>query len=136
MKWIKERDDLIAQTKAFVQSVTGRRPEVAAQPLPVEPLRTEYPVFTANPLSTAAPSEPPVLFEPTEKGERTDLPPMLEVPAARILPQSDVRNEIQNRVAAFQAHQHRFHREREAYFKSVLSKVRAAIESGPGAPSA
>jgi hypothetical protein len=134
MKWEKERDALIAQTRAFVQSVTGGRPEIAAEPRPVEPLRTEYPVFTANPLSTAAPSEPPVLFEPIEKLERTDVP-ILEVPPARILPQSDVRNEIQNRVAAFQAHQHRFHRERDAYFKSVLTKVRAAIEKGPDAPS-
>jgi hypothetical protein len=55
---------------------------------------------------------------------------------ARALPQSDVRKEIQNRVAAFQAHQHRFHAEREAYFKSVLTKVRSAIENGTDAPSA
>ena len=31
MKWIRERDALIAQTMAFVQSVTGRRDE-ALQP--------------------------------------------------------------------------------------------------------
>ena len=133
MKWEKERDALIAQTKAFVLSVTGRRPEIAAEPLPVEPHRTEDPVFAANPLLAA--SEPPVLFEPIESVERTSVP-ALEVPPARVLLQSDVRNEIQNRIAAFQAHQHRFHREREAYFKSVLTKVRAAIENGPDAPRA
>jgi hypothetical protein len=132
MKWEKERDALIAQTKAFVQSVTGRRPEIAAEPLPVGPLRTENPVFAANPVSAAS---EPVLFEPIESLERTSVP-ALEVPPARVLPQSDVRNEIQNRIAAFQAHQHRFHREREAYFKSVLTKVRAAIENGPDAPRA
>jgi len=29
MTWMKERDALIAQTKAFVQSVAGGRPEIA-----------------------------------------------------------------------------------------------------------
>jgi hypothetical protein len=125
MNWTKERDALIAETTAFVQSVTGRRPQIAAEPLPVEPVRTENPVFTSH--------SAPVWFEPIEKVERTNVP---AVPPARIIPQSDVRKEIQNRVAAFQAHQHRFHREREAYFKSVLTKVRAAIENGPDAPQA
>jgi hypothetical protein len=57
-------------------------------------------------------------------------------PAVLVLPHSDVRQEIQSRVAAFQAHQHRFHREREAYFKSVLTRARAEIDNGPDAPSA
>ena len=38
MKWVMERDLLIAQTMAFVQSVTGKKPEADAQvdvpPLP------------------------------------------------------------------------------------------------------
>src|SRR5580692_5912906 len=136
MKWMKERDVLIAQTKAFVQSVTGRRPEEAIEPPPValnltEPVRTGASVFVAP----SIPSEPAVSLEPIDQVERTNIP-VLEVPPARVLPQSDVRREIQNRVAAFQAHQHRFHREREAYFKSVLTKVRSAIENGPDAPSA
>jgi hypothetical protein len=127
MNWTKERDALIAETKAFVQSVTGRRPQIAAEPLPVEPVLTENPVFTSH--------SAPVLFEPIDKVEPTNVPTP-EAPPARMIPQSDVRKEIQNRVAAFQAHQHRFHREREAYFKSVLTKVRAAIENGPDAPQA
>jgi hypothetical protein len=45
--------------------------------------------------------------------------------------QSDIRKEIQSRVAAFQAHQHRFAREREAFFNSVLTKAR----SNPGVAS-
>ena len=132
MKWIKERDELIAQTKAFVQSVTGRRPQPAADPLPVEPVGNETPVFAA--LSVQV--ESAIAFEPTRSVEPIDIVPVLEAPSARVLPQSDVRAEIQNRVAAFQAHQHRFHREREAYFKSVLTKVRSAIENGPDRPPA
>ena len=31
MKWVMERDLLIAQTMAFVQSVTGKKPEAIAQ---------------------------------------------------------------------------------------------------------
>ena len=145
MKWAKERDDLIAQTKAFVQSVTGRRAETALErfePKPVKPkpvevsgielARTEYSGFTPPP---SLPAEPSVSFEPLEQPQQNPVPPLEAAPARRAA-QSEVRTEIQNRVAAFQAHQHRFHREREAYFKSVLSKVRSAIENGPGAPSA
>jgi hypothetical protein len=131
MKWIKERDLLIAQTKAFVQSVTGRRPEIAAQPISVEPARAENPAIAANPAIAVRPASD----EPIERAEWASLPPP-EIPAVLVLPQSDVRQEIQSRVAAFQAHQHRFHREREAYFRSVLTKARSEIENGPGAPLA
>jgi hypothetical protein len=75
-----------------------------------------------------APIENFVSVEPVARLEKAnDLPP---APA-----QSDVRREIQTRIAAFQAHQHRFHREREAYFNSVLTKARSAIENGPDAPT-
>src|SRR5580698_1877641 len=117
MKWIKERDALLAQTKAFVQSVTGRRPEEAIEPPLValsraELARTEATVFSALPV----PTEPSASYEPIETAEPASVP-ILEAPPARVFAQSEVRKEIQNRVAAFQAHQHRFHREREAYFK-------------------
>ena len=133
MKWAKERDVLIAQTKAFVQSVTGRRPDNTVESTSVEmnrtePARTDYSGFTPR-------SVPADSFESIEKVEQTAIP-VVEAPPVRVLPHSEVRREIQNRVAAFQAHQHRFHREREAYFKSVLIKVRSAIENGPDAPPA
>jgi hypothetical protein len=128
MKWIKERDLLIAQTKAFVQSVAGRRPHNAVQPISVELSRTENPAMAARPAS----AESSASIEPVE---RTDLS-LPEIPTIPVLPRGDFRNEIQSRVAAFQAHQHRFHREREAYFKSVLTKARAEIENGPQTPSA
>ncbi len=34
MKWIKERDLFIAQTMAFVQSVTGKKPAAEARVAP------------------------------------------------------------------------------------------------------
>jgi hypothetical protein len=135
MKWSKERDDLIAQTKAFVQSVTGRKPQVtpepvSAQPASVRPVPIENPF--AEPVSTPAantvPIENLVPAEPIETIKQTsELPP---APA-----QSDVRKEIQTRVAAFQAHQHRFNRERDAYYNSVLAKARSDIKNGPDAPT-
>lgn len=129
MKWSKEREDLIAQTKAFVQSVSGRKPQVAPEPVSVRPVPIENPF--AEPVSKPAPNAPIENFvsvEPVARLEKaSDLPP---APA-----QSDVRREIQTRIAAFQAHQHRFHREREAYFNSVLTKARSAIENDPDAPT-
>src|ERR1700744_4021789 len=128
MKWITERDSLVAQTKAFVQSVTGRRSEAAAGPSGIELNRTESvrieaPEFIAQPV----PAQPPTLFEPIKKVEQAVVP-ILERPPARTRADSEVRKEIQSRVAAFQAHQHRFQREREAYFKSVLTKARSSLD--------
>jgi hypothetical protein len=133
MKWSKERDNLIAQTKAFVQSVSGRKPQVApdsvsVRPAPVRPPPIENPFeeLVSKPVANA-PIENFASVEPVAKIEETRNPP---APA-----QSDIRSEIQTRIAAFQAHQHRFHREREAYFNSVLTKARSAIENGPDAPT-
>jgi hypothetical protein len=144
MKWVKERDLLIAQTMAFVQSVTGKRPDFTASPI----AREAAPIENLPPLPTpaTAPAEAPVinLTAPTDLTPKdlapkdltqTELPPTAILAPIRALPQNDVRKEIQSRVAAFQAHQHRFQREREDYFKSVLSKVRSAIENGPETPA-
>jgi hypothetical protein len=127
-KWATERDDLIAQTMAFVRSVTDRKPEVAVEPLPVEPLPAES--LRAQ-KSFSAPSVPSI--ESTAPTDAAPLPGMLPF---RALTQGDVRKEIQSRVAAFQAHQHRFQREREAYFNSVLTQARSTIEGESDAPPA
>ena len=131
MKWSKERDNLIAQTMAFVQSVSGRRPEpVEVKPVPVRPPPIENPFaeLAPTPAADAAPVKTAAPIEAVTKAESvSDLPAL---PA-----QSDVRKEIQSRVAAFQAHQHRFHRERDAYFNSVLTKARSAIDNGSDAPT-
>jgi hypothetical protein len=150
MKWSKERDDLIAQTKAFVQSVTGRRPlvapeqisigqvsigpvsvrEVSVTPVSVRSAPIENPVAepVSNPVANAVQIENIVPAEPIQRVKQSsDLPP---APV-----QSEVRKEIQTRIAAFQAHQHRFNRERDAYYNSVLAKARSDIENGPDTPA-
>lgn len=104
MRWIKERDLLVAQTLAFVQSVTGKEP----QPEPSAP--SDEIVRIAPPV----PTEPMAFPNPVT--------------------QSEVRREIEGRVAAFRAHQQLFHRERDAYFTSVLAKARMAADSRPKPP--
>ena len=117
MKWMRERDALIAQTLAFVQSVgrssTGEPPAtVVPAPTPAAP--------AGNPLPTV-----------TATVEATDTP----LPPPRPLVPSDFQLELKARIASFRAHQERFNREREAYFSATLARLRAAIEdtkpSGP-----
>lgn len=136
MTWSKMRDDLIAQTKAFVQSVNGGKQQLTPQPTPVEavPIEPPFAELVSEPAANIVPSETSVAAEPIEQAERTDdLPPPPALSPRPAL--SEVRREIETRVAAFQAHQHRFHREREAYFNAVLTKVRSDLERGPDAPT-
>lgn len=102
MKWVMERDLLIAQTMAFVESVTGKKPEADAQ--------------------VESPSAPVVEFEPLESPVAVAEAPH-QLPVAR----SALRQEIEGRVTAFRAHQQRFDRERDRHFNSVLTGIRAAI---------
>jgi hypothetical protein len=114
MMWKKERDLLIAQTMAFVQSVAGKTAEAdrkfedrkfearLPQVTPVQPLRAERPADVRPP----------------------------DVLPARLAPirHSDLREEIQRRVTAFRARQQAFHRDRNEYCNAVMAKVRAASE--------
>jgi len=118
MKWMRERDLLIAQTMAFVQSVTGKKPD-AEKPYPaVTPYRPAAPTMPdieAMLAETIASSEPPK-------------PIQISRPALR----SEYQTEIQARVASFRAHQQRFRNEREAYCSATMAKVQASL--GKDAP--
>lgn len=123
MKWIRERDALIAQTLAFVQSVTGKKddlhpPEVptAASAVWVETVAVETFTVEIEPPPAAAPP-PPVMVAPA----RTS---------------GDFRSEMQARIANFRKHQERFEREREEYCAATLTKLRAAIRDPSIRPSA
>lgn len=102
MKWVMERDVLIAQTMAFVESVTGKKP--------------------AADLRVESPSPPVIEFEQLESPVEVAATPR-KPPVAR----SAIREEMEGRVAAFRAHQQRFDRERDRHFNSVLTGIRAAI---------
>jgi hypothetical protein len=125
MKWMRERDLLIAQTLAFVQSVTGKAPaadKAVATPGGFEPV--------APPRLADAPKSI-VVAEPMP-----DIAAVLAVPAEPPRPtrmaaldlQQDFQSEIRSRVANFRAHQERFNKEREAYCTATLAKVRASLD--------
>jgi len=108
MKWTADRDLLIAQTMAFVQSVTGRKPDVDG--------RVEF--TPSSPVVTPSAVESEKLESPVEATAAAPKP---------VVAPSPVRAEIEGRVAAFRAHQQRFDRERDRHFNSVLTGIRAAI---------
>jgi hypothetical protein len=128
MKWMRERDLLIAQTLAFVQSVTGKAP-AADKPVTTqggfEPVAAPGLADTAKPIVVAAPM-PDIAAVLAVSAE----PPRPTRMAALDL-QQDFQSEIRSRVANFRAHQERFNREREAYCTATLAKVRASLDERP-----
>jgi hypothetical protein len=153
MDWKRERDALIAQTHAFVQSVAGKKEESvkAAEArletgLPrVAPLQPPLevgaaPVEAASPLSSPIePLQPQSL--PTQSLPSESMPIAAikaSEPARLVRPvplgiQNEVKGEIQARIASFRAHQDRFNRERAEYFSATLARLRATLEqSKPG----
>ena len=132
MKWIKERDLFIAQTMAFVQSVTGKKPATEAREAPRDVL-FQSPLAQSAPLDADDRSVETFKVETLQAGTaQTGTSKTDTAQVARPSPVlSDVRQEIRGRVAAFRAHQELFHRERDAYCNSVLTRVRAATGRAP-----
>ena len=119
MEWIKERDALIAQTKAFVQSVSSRKDAVSR--------------FDPGSRGAAA-AKPQAAPEPVAPVAMkiVEIPgPPKTIPLSRQFDQVDVKTEIQARIAGFRAHQERFNRERHEYFSATLARLRASIEQLP-----
>ena len=125
MKWMRERDLLIAQTMAFVQSVTGKTPEaektittpVALLPVETSETTTATDIEALWAVSGAiTPAQNEIISRPAPM-PRPSLP-------------DDFQAEIKARVANFRAHQERFNREREAYCSATMAKVHAALREG------
>jgi hypothetical protein len=134
MKWIKERDLLIAQTMAFVQSVAGKKATAEAREVArevrIEPTRVESAqrdeIAQVERLSETVPI----------KTQRIEALKIEAVQITRPSPVrvSDVRQEIRGRVAAFRAHQELFHRERDEYYNSVVTRLRASTDHASKVP--
>ena len=125
MKWMRERDALIAQTMAFVQSVTGKRPD--ADKLVAPSVAAAIPGSSgASQPATRTSSVPDIAALLAD----TSIPlgPSKPIQIARTDIKGDVQSEIRARVANFRAHQERFSREREAYCSATLAKVRASLQ--------
>ena len=147
MKWMRERDLLIAQTMAFVQSVTGKTPEAektvatSVARLSVETSETIATSETTHAASVlpdieallgrTAPAAQAPRDAPREVS-REETPREISRPAppARLDLREDLQSEIRARVANFRAHQERFNREREAYCTATMAKVHAALKEG------
>jgi hypothetical protein len=128
MDWKRELDALVAQTYAFVQSVTNKREEIArpeSRLPPVTPLQPP-PEAGAIPVE-AAPVQPAIQQAPVQAA--VEAPRGVALPSPII--QSEVKEEIQARIASFRAHQDRFNRDRADYFNATLAKLRAALEQAP-----
>jgi hypothetical protein len=115
MKWVQERDLLVAQTLTFVQSITGTRPEAQTR---AEPRIGSAPVGEIG-------SSERTLVRQTASATY----PMAESPGG-------LREEIRRRVAAFRAHQQLFDRERDAYCDAVVTRLRASLANRPISTSA
>ena len=105
MTWKQERDLLLAQTMAFVQSVAGRTADADGR-------------LNAR-LKPVSPDQPFIVERPVDV-----------LPAARLSPinPSDMRDEIRRRVAAFRVRQQAFDRDRDAYCNAMMTKARASSE--------
>ncbi len=129
MDWKRERDSLIAQTYAFVQSVAGRKEDAArteARPAPtmaMQPPPQPSPEFTHAPIEATPAEAVPAALTAVEAPRRA-------LPSRAIVP-SQVRDEMHARIASFRAHQDRFKRERAEYFNATLAKVRAELKEIP-----
>ena len=131
MKWMRERDLLIAQTMEFVQSVSGKKPE-AENTLATHTLRPTRSQPSGSPvLETSSTANAPAPMH--------DIAALLAVsgavaeppkpaPPARPDLRDEFQAEIKARVANFRAHQERFNREREAFCSATMAKVHASIK--------
>lgn len=115
MKWMRERDLLIAQTMAFVQSVTGKKPEAD--------------IFTRGDVPAVTPTRLPDVE--AMLAETVSLPEPQKAMPARSAGRSEYQSEIQARVEKFRAHQAKFNREREAYCSATVARMQAALDKFP-----
>ncbi len=128
MTWMRERDLLIAQTLAFVQSVTGKKPDAESMvATPATPRPAPPPSTATAPAQINAPAQihdiAALLAVSGGVAERPKSPP----PARPDL-RDEFQSEIKARVANFRAHQERFNREREAYCSATMARVYASIK--------
>lgn len=131
MNWKKDRDSLIAQTMAFVQSVTGRKDEPVRSSFALP--STEFGVRDALEHERTPPTAKVSGLEPAPATAPPSPPLPVDV-IARSRVQGEMANEIRARIASFRAHQERFNREREEYFAATLARLRETIKDAPPRP--
>jgi hypothetical protein len=134
MKWVKERDLLIAQALAFVQSVSGKK-ENAGKP-DVEPDREAAPIdaIIDDAIRDNSIKDDPVKAAVKIVERPANVQAASNIQLSRAAVASDFRTEIQASVANFRAHQERFHRDRDEYYRATFARIRTTIGSDPASP--
>lgn len=125
MKWMQERDGLIAQTLAFVQSVTGRNDDLGGVERPPAPPLSQPARETLAAIENALETRQLASRAPVQSTP----PHQMDPPPPRL--SGEFAAEVRDRIEDFRRHQERFRREREEYFSSTLAKVRDAIQAPP-----
>jgi hypothetical protein len=134
MKWVKERDLLIAQALAFVQSVSGKKedtgkpgvePDIEAAP--IDAIKDD--AFRDNAIKDDLIKD---VVEIVERPANVQASGNIQLSRAAV--PSDFRTEIQASVANFRAHQERFHRDRDEYYRATFARIRTTIGSDPASP--
>jgi hypothetical protein len=134
MKWVKERDLLIAQALAFVQSVSGKKedtgkpdaePDIAAAPIGAI-------TDDATKDDSAKDDSAKDTIKIVERPANVQASGNIQVSRGSV--SSDFRTEIQASVANFRAHQERFHRDRDEYYRATFARIRTVIGSDPTSP--
>jgi hypothetical protein len=128
MSWKMERDLLIAQTMAFVQSVTGKKPDAGLTEAGAK-FELKAPSATKTTPVGAVEMLAAEIIAPPQAGSQVSAQAQIRSPRSNV--SNDIRSEMQARVANFRAHQQRFNREREEYCSATLTKLRAAIDNPP-----
>jgi len=148
MSWREERDALIAQTLAFVQSVTGK-PTDFSQLAPASAIASAAPPALERTaemsaemaphdadleVSVAEPIEPPAPPTDAAVPDQPAVAPPESITGhpftsitSQLGLQRDMQAEIRARIATFRANQERFNRERQEYFSSTLERLRASM---------
>ena len=141
MKWMRERDLMIAQTMAIVQSVTGKKPEAektVATSVTITSVETSTDTTARLPDIEALMAEALSVELPKQASRET---PREASRLVQTIARADLRSgfqseisEIKARVANFRAHQERFNQEREAYCSATMAKVHATLREMPASP--
>ncbi len=144
MQWRKERDLLVAQTLAFVQSVAGKKGDAKVDAVDANARLDDLaPGIEAALIDAMKITAPPDTSQSRTMIPANDIqPPVIQPPViqpaaiktSRAIVPTDVRAEMQARVANFRKHQERFNRDREEYYSATYAKLRAAISSDSVAP--
>ena len=133
MKWMRERDSLIAQTMVFVQTVTGKKEDAAPQ-VRIDAAKSDFEIASLDAIRSALDIvEPPKEVLKRALKETVQAAPPRSVQPARPIVPSELQNEIRSRIANFRAHQERFNRERAEYFNATLTRLRAALDEARAA---